>query len=75
MSQRASDALAYVSYYREIADGTGQHAISTWPTSADLPDNLAWEVAHGRSGLEGSTVANNRHCILRACLPQAIAKP
>jgi len=75
VSQRPGDALAYVGYYGEIPDEGGQRAVCTWPTLADLPDDLAGEVAHGRNGLEGSTVANDHHCILGERLPQGIAKP
>jgi len=62
-------------YYGEIPDEDGQHAIYVWPMSADLPDNLTGKVAHGWSGIESSTVADDHHCILGEHLPQGIGEP
>lgn len=75
VSQRAGDALAYMGYYGEIPDEDSQHAIYARPMSAALPDDLTGKVAHGRSGVEGSTVTNDPDCVLRERLPQGIAEP
>jgi truncated hemoglobin YjbI len=75
MSRRGCDALAYVSYYREIPEEDGQHAIYAWPMSADLPDHLAGKLAHGWGGIQGSTVTKSHPRILREDLLQGIGEP
>lgn len=79
MSRRGCDALAYMSYYREIPEEDGQHAIYARSIarsiSDDLPDNLTGKVAHGWSGIQGSTVTKTRYCILSEHLPQGIGEP
>lgn len=75
MSQRAGDALADMSYYGEIPNEDGQHAIYARSISAGSPDNLAGKVVHGRSSVEGSTVTNHPHCISRDRLPRGAAEP
>ena len=75
MSQHGCDALAYMSYYREIPEEDGQHAIYARPISANLPDNLTGKVAHGWSGIQGSTVTKSHPRILREHLPQGIGEP
>jgi len=64
-----------MSYYGEVPDKDGQHAIYARPTSADLPDNLTGKVAHGWSGVEEPTVTNGHQYVLREHLPQGIGEP
>lgn len=75
MTRRKCDALTYMSYYREIPEEDGQHAIYARSISADLPNNLTGKVVHGWSGIQGSTVAKSHPCILREHLPQGIGEP
>jgi len=75
MSRRRSNALTDMSYYGEVPDEDGQHAIYARPISADSPDNLTGKVAHRWNGVEGSTVANDHQSVLRERLPQGIGEP
>lgn len=75
MAPRGCDALAYMSYYGEIPEEDGQHAIYARLMSADPPDNLTRKVAHGWSGTQGSTLTKRDRCTSREHLPQGVGEP
>lgn len=75
MARRGGGAPTYVCYYGEVPDEDDQHAIHARPMSADLPDGLAWEVAHGRCGIEGPTMTDDCRCILGGPFLQEIGEP